>query len=129
VAFSLDDQYVIATTQNGAALMWDLESCRLHSLIVPFPVSDTLGGNTMTGIAWGPTKSEFAAAIRDGSVRLWEVGRLHRSSGKGITEKAVYFGSPSNKGIICRACGLWPFPAMGPCLLRRAIASDLYMAH
>ena len=98
VAFSLDDQYVIATGQDGAVLMWDLASCGLHSVAVPFPVGDNLGGTTITGIAVSPTKSKFATAMRDGSVRLWEVAR--DPTGRGIIkEKAVYSGPPSNKGM------------------------------
>src|SRR5690242_12402547 len=75
VAFSLDDRYVVATTQEGVALMWDRESCGLRSLIVPVPVSDIFGRHRMTGIAWSPTKSEFATAMQDGSVHLWKIDR------------------------------------------------------
>ena len=98
VAFSLDDRYVIATSQDGAVLMWDLESCGLQSLAVPFPVGENLGARTITGIAVSPTKFEFATAMRDGSVRLW--GRLpYHVDSKDIEEKAVYSGPPSNKGM------------------------------
>ena len=90
VAFSPDDRYVFATTQEGVVLISDRESCGLDSVVAPIPISD--GPATLTGMAWSPTKPEFAVAMRDGSGCLWAV------DGVRINEKAIYFGTPSNKG-------------------------------
>lgn len=88
VAFSFDDRYVIATGQDGVVLMWERESCGLHTIIVPTPITDKqVGSHTITGVAWSPTKLEFAAAMRDGSVRLWQVARVGKHK---IEEIAVY---------------------------------------
>lgn len=95
VAFSPDDQYVVATGQDGAVLIWERESCSLESLLIPIPINDNVGSNNILGIAWSPTKAEFATAMRDGSVRLWNF------KGKGTRwdkEKAVYTRSSSTEG-------------------------------
>lgn len=96
VAFSPDNKFVIATTAgNGAVLIWERESCRLKSLYMPIPINDNLGSNNIIGIAWSPTKPEFATAMRDGSVRLW---KLESAEGRGFNEKAVYTRSSSIEG-------------------------------
>lgn len=89
VAFSPDDQYVIATTQEGFLIVSNKESCIARELVVPSPVSDYRWGHSLTAIAWSPRSSEFATAMRDGTVRLWNIVPLHMGEPY-ITEKALF---------------------------------------
>lgn len=89
VAFSADERYVVATTQEGVLVVSDKESCIVRDLIAPSPFSDYIWGHSLTAIALSPRPKEFATAMRDGTVRLWNSESLHMGEPY-ITEKAVY---------------------------------------
>ena len=89
VAFSPDERYVVATTQEGFLVVSDKETGIVRELIAPSPVSDYVWGHSLTAIAWSPRPKEFATTMRDGTVRLWnnQPGLMGEPY---IIEKAVY---------------------------------------
>ena len=92
VSFSPDDQYVVATFQEGVVLIWERESCRLKSLFQPLPINNQR--RIITGIAWSPTQQQFATAMYEGSVRLWQ---LQASTGWTLQKEMVYTRSVSKE--------------------------------
>ena len=90
VAFTPDDRYVIATTQQGFLIVSDKESCIARQLVTPSPVSDYRWGHSLTAIAWSSRPSEFATAMRDGTVRLWNIQPDRTNWPYIITGETVY---------------------------------------